>query len=206
MRRGERGFTIAELLVSLAILGMMSVMLLSGVTTGRRVWDRVEARGSDADALATAAARMRTLIETSFPETLFSTGNPTVAFAGNPLGLTFLAAPPAGERPDGPTEYRLSTDASGALMLVRSTGAEPERLLGGVRAAEFAYFGAAAPDDERRWRTTWRDQPRLPELVRVRLTFAPGDRRVWPDLIARPAATLDYACVTDPNSGTCRGR
>jgi general secretion pathway protein J len=205
MRRSERGFTIVELLVSLAILGLMSVMLLSGVTTGRRVWDKVEARGSEADTIASASAQVRTLIETAFPETLFSTGDPSVAFAGNTLGMTFLAAPPAGTA-SGPAEYRLGTDASGALTLVRAGAATPLRLLDGVRATEFAYFGAAAPDNERRWRGAWREQPRLPELVRVRLGFAPGDRRVWPDLVAHPAATLDYACVTDLASGDCRGR
>lgn len=201
----EAGFTLAELLVSLAILGMTSVMLLSGVSTGRRVWDRVETRGAQKDAVAAASARIRSLIETAFPETLFSTGAPSVAFAGNNLGMTFLAAPPSDRRPAGPAEYRLGTDAAGVLTLIRP-GAAPVQLLTGVRSADFAYFGAAPPDNERRWRDGWRQQPRLPELVRVRLEFAPGDTRDWPDLVARPAATIDAACVTDFNSGGCRGR
>jgi hypothetical protein len=44
----------------------------------------------------------------------------------------------------------------------------------------------------------------LPELVRIRVGFAPGDRRVWPDLIIRPAVTIDGTCRVNRTARQCR--
>ena len=55
--------------------------------------------------------------------------------------------------------------------------------------AEFSYFGGDDEDVKPRWRDRWRDPSKLPLLVRVQVTFPPGDRRRWPELVVAPAIT-----------------
>ena len=77
-------------------------------------------------------------------------------------------------------------------------------LVSGAAALTIGYFGVGPPDNERRWRGFWIDRPAAPELVRVRVSFPPGDPRRWPDLIVRPLATVNSACRIDAVTGTCR--
>ena len=84
-------------------------------------------------------------------------------------------------------------------------GWTPTVLLTGVEALEMGYYGAAPPDNQRRWRTQWVERQQPPELIRVRLAFKPGDPRSWPEFIARPAATVNSACRIDSFTGRCSG-
>jgi hypothetical protein len=54
-----------------------------------------------------------------------------------------------------------------------------------VDRLQLAYWGAPSTGAPEGWLAEW-DSPLLPNLIRVRLTFAKGDRRQWPDLIAAP--------------------
>jgi hypothetical protein len=54
-----------------------------------------------------------------------------------------------------------------------------------IERLEFAYRGEPEPGVKRDWLTVW-EGPELPELIRVRLGFAEGRARTWPDLIAAP--------------------
>lgn len=53
-------------------------------------------------------------------------------------------------------------------------------LLEDVNELEIAYFGLAEGEDEPDWHDEWIEQPRLPLLVRIRLTTLD---QAWPDLI-----------------------
>ncbi len=53
-------------------------------------------------------------------------------------------------------------------------------LLEDVNELEIAYFGLAEGEDEPDWHEEWTEQPRLPLLVRIRLTTLD---QAWPDLI-----------------------
>jgi general secretion pathway protein J len=56
-------------------------------------------------------------------------------------------------------------------------------LVGNVARLEIAYWGSISPDQPAAWQARW-DGPAPPELIRIRLIFAKGDKRRWPDLIA----------------------
>ena len=62
-------------------------------------------------------------------------------------------------------------------------------LLDHLANAEFSYFGASDDGAKPRWHDRWRDASKLPLLVRVHVTFPPGDRRIWPELVIAPAIT-----------------
>lgn len=218
MRRDEAGFTLVELLVSLALLAVTATLLLAAVTTGHGIEHRAESAAVAGESIAAAQDVLRDRIETMVAEAVYGAGAPTVDVRGDSSVLTFYATPADAQRPSPPLRFRLLLTRAGELTLFSldplSTRANPDApsvagwaqapLLGSVTRLDIAYFGAAPPDNQRRWRNFWQDRPQLPELVRIRLGFAADDHRIWPDLIVRPAATVNSACRLDRATGRCR--
>lgn len=214
-RRGEAGLTLIELLVALGLLGMLLVMLQDGFVLGHRVWERATSRlGPRIDAVEAAQGLLRDRITRANPA--YSLANQgQVSFTGDAARLSFDAPAPAAMPPGTYLRYTLGLGADGALVLAwkpdtdRSPLVPTARsvLLDGVAGVEIAYFGAARGDRAvARWRDTWRDQPRMPELVRLRVRFPPGDDRIWPELVVGPRATVDAACTWDAAQRGCLGR
>jgi hypothetical protein len=56
-------------------------------------------------------------------------------------------------------------------------------LLEDVARLELAYFGLKAEERAAAWHEEWQGQHLLPRLLRIRVVFAEGDRRAWPELI-----------------------
>jgi hypothetical protein len=74
-----------------------------------------------------------------------------------------------------------------------------------VASVRFAYYGALNPGDAPDWHDSWKDEDKLPDLVRMSMTFS--DTRVgWPDLIVTPLITADESCTFDLLARTCSGR
>lgn len=209
-----RGFSLVELLVSLVILSLASVMLFAGIGGARGLDARLDRANAGIDTVEAAQNIIRAHVERAVPFTRYDATRPYSDFQGSRDTLFFLAPAVEARRPDAITAYRLSLSTGAELVLSTTSDLDPEDrpdrddrvLLTGVAALELAYFGAAPPDGERRWREDWRDVPRPPELVRVRLAFEGGDRRRWPELLARPAATIDTGCVLNIATRKCKGR
>jgi hypothetical protein len=69
-----------------------------------------------------------------------------------------------------------------------SARSEPARhaLVAGLVGVQMDYFGQKAADRDRRWHADWREQPALPDLVRIAFERRAG-QRPWPPLIVQPA-------------------
>jgi general secretion pathway protein J len=133
--------------------------------------------------------------------------------------VSFFAPAPPAQRPSTVARYRLVRTAPGDIVLYSvsdlsdrvnayapgEAGWTPTVLLTGVEALEMGYYGAAPPDNQRRWRSQWVERQQPPELIRVRIAFKPGDPRSWPEFVARPAATVNSACRIDSFTGRCSG-
>jgi general secretion pathway protein J len=211
----EAGFSIVELLVSLLILSMLVLMLTTGLGTGRRVWERMDSSALSIESIEGAQTLLRDRIERIYGATRFDSAAPYADFRGLPNRINFLAPPPEVARPQALRRYDLSLDSNGNLLLSSwsDVAADPHNpvvttvvVLRAVQGLDIAYFGTAEPDLTPRWRPTWDHQPAPPRLVRVRLAFAPGDRREWPDMIVKPAADVDIRCILDIATGRCGGR
>jgi len=213
-RAGTAGFALIEALASLVIVGLLSVMLIQGVVTGRRVWERLDTRGAALEAVDGAQTVLRQRIEQLYPATLYGHAETEIDMQGGPESLAFLSSPAQAQRPAPLRRFLLNVTAGQDLVLSSTndvaTSGQPgvthQVLLTGVRQIDIAYFGPAAPDLSRRWRSTWTEQTLPPELIRVRIDFESGDPRVWPDLIVRPRATMDSGCILSASTSHCRGR
>lgn len=211
----ERGFALIEVIASLVILMMISVLLISGVHTGQRVWERLDRRTVAGEAVAGAQDLLRERIERAYASTRFDASTPYTEFDGDPDRLRFIAPPPPAQQPQPLRRYSLDLAANGDLVLSSwsDLAADPDRpqisgvvVLRGVQAVEIGYFGPMAGDVSARWRTRWHAQPAPPRLLRIRLRFRQGDVRFWPELLIHPAADVDFRCTLDASTGRCAGR
>lgn len=208
------GFTLVELLASLAVLALLSLLLVEGMSGRSLAWTRMDRDTATGETTEAVQGLLADRVAHIWPLTIFYIRPPGPDFDGRVAQVVFLAPPPEAQGPGPLRRYRLSLDAGGDLDLdsLSDLSLDPERwstrqvLLQGVQTLDLAYFGAAGPDHAPRWRTEWRQQPFMPALVRIRVAFADGDRRRWPDLIIRPMADIDTNCGLVIATGGCRAR
>lgn len=166
------GFTLVEVMVALALAGLVSLVMLQGIALAARGLDRLSQRSERLDerrglemllgrALATAVA---------VPP---SDGAP--AFVGRPTSVAFLSVVDDG----GPGLYRLTLALGRAgsqpavtLARQRAEGAtlprrEESVLVHDVRAFGIAYFGAFSPGTNPAWHRHWDGVSYPPQLVRI---------------------------------------
>ncbi|MGI9375010.1 MAG: prepilin-type N-terminal cleavage/methylation domain-containing protein [Tsuneonella suprasediminis] len=215
--RAEAGFTLIEMLVSLGLLGMAAVLLMQGLASAGLIAQRSRATRGSLDEIVAAQNVLRTTIERLRPITRTDSAIPIVELRGTAGVLTFVGPPFDREAPDALQRFRLTRTASGDLVLYtahsRKLGIDrsgtdlvgwiPNRLLTGVRDLSISYFGPPRPGAARAWQDRWWDRSTTPELVRIRVAFGNGDRRIWPDLFVRPRATSHGPCRIDAVTGKC---
>lgn len=194
----QTGFTLLEVLVVLVVLGFLVIGLTQGVRAGLAMWD-AQTRRVGATSELDAAARVLRVVMTGIPAGPAGGINPApdagMQIEGRPDSLAFV-----GDLPDGLGTSRraeIKIELNHGNLVLRwtphrhelSTAPPPEpietELIRGVERLNLAYWGAPGPGQPSGWQAQW-DGPGIPELIRVRLGFAKGDRRRWPDLIAAP--------------------
>lgn len=209
-RRADTGFTLVEGLVAVALLGLAGAMIVQGLAVGQRLW-RGEARlAAEGQEVETAQTILRGRIERARPITRYAEGKARADLDGASDTFDFIALPLDAERPATLRRYELLRTDTGELVLDSTPwrGGEPQRqvLMRSVESLDLAYFGSTRQDPQPQWRDDWSGDAGPPRLVRVRVTFDRGDRRVWPELVVQPATTVDSACEVDADTGECRGR
>lgn len=216
---GEAGFTLIELLVSLALVALLSVLLLDGIRSGLTSWQRSARLASDIDETLTIQSFLRRLIEDTYPlYVLDDHRKGYVEFEGSAQSISFLSSTPVALGGAGRTKYHLSIEQqNGQRNLVLSHRMElsdpnspsvtPHRtLLSNVETVTFSYFSKSGIDSEGQWIGSWAGRARLPQLVRIQVSFSQGDPRSWPELVVAPRISMDVSCVYDPLTKACRGR
>ena len=182
------GFTLLEVVVALALLGLLLVMLGQGVLVGTRataVHHRIVQAQLD---IAPVEHALRQMIERMDPGVYPQ----PPAILGTARALAFTT-----ELPDAATGGMMVADvrldaAEGSLLLWWTPHGRgvpfaappaPQRtvLLEHVAGLELDY---AAKGAGAAWQAGW-NPPSLPGLVRMRLVPAQGTR-AWPPIIARP--------------------
>lgn len=202
---GAHGFTLVELLVALTLLGLLMVALFGGLQLGARAWETTGERLDDSARLQLVQDFLRTRMSQAYPlEIAGEAGAPGLAFSGAPDRLAFVTVLPQHlapglhlltlalvERDDRVhllLTWRPLAPEDEAEIEAEGEAAAGERiLLRDVTGLELAYFGAPGARAPPAWYSFWDAAVlRLPELIRLRVTFPAGDRRHWPDLVVRP--------------------
>jgi general secretion pathway protein J len=196
--RWRTGFTLLEMLVVLAVLGLLVVGLTQGVRASLTLWGAQTRRIGETGELDAGARILRTLLSGI-------SASPSGGLAPGPAGSTEIKGGPdslafIGDLPTGLGTTRranITLELRQGRLVLRWTPRRHEltsvpapepietEVIRGVERLDLAYWGSPSPDQPAGWQTQW-DGPEIPELIRLRLGFAKGDRRRWPDLIAAP--------------------
>lgn len=180
MRPRQGGFTLLEVLVGVAVLGLIIGVLYGGVSFALQAaqrQDAVLAKTGDYDAVNRALRRLIAEADAGGPG--------IVPLRGSPGRMTFSSRMPDAA---GGGAADMAVGITGGTVVLRWTPHRPGRPLGpapaarevelllGAQRVELSYWGASG------WHGEWAEAI-LPALVRLRVVFAPDDARHWPDMV-----------------------
>ena len=200
MNTGSRGYTLLEVLISLAIFGVLLVELGEGWDYGLHM-RTVQARIIEADGDRDAVNRLlRTLVTHMDPGSVETPPNVrgtrsqlafTTELPGTIAGTTSRRADVAMMvDPRHELVLRVVPHAH-AVEIGRPATPSTSVLLAGVAGIHLSYY-AMDGSGGAGWADSW-TQDRLPLLVRIRIEFPPGDPRQWPDIVVEPVQSRPRA-------------
>lgn len=181
MIRRPAGFTLLELMISIALISLIIVIMASAMRLSYRSIDKGEARSAYLERLKVTFSLMESQIQSAIPLTrhedeagrvFFEGSADTVKFASN-YSLT------EGQRGYVMVTYktRSGDDGTRALYIEENTiGVENAReikLLEGIKGVSFEYFRKESDAEEVQgeWVGEWTDELLFPRKIRITLTF-----------------------------------
>ena len=189
------GFTLAEIVVAIAILAVLLAVVYAGYGLGVRSWKRGEQIHGAVSELRLAGSFVRARVEQAYPLITVAGSAQRLRFNGEPHRLTFVTWLPGYLGEGGLYEVVFAMDAreTGAdlsmsrrrLSLTLEGRRDPDRqrrlLVRDLSKVQFDYFGSDVDGVPPGWHSRWYARQRLPRLVRLRMT----SRRVgeWPAIV-----------------------
>ncbi len=192
-RRGACGFTLLEVLASLALLALLMVGVYSGIRTATVSVRAGTALIDRSDQIRSAQRVLRRELAQILSQRIGSTAEGVpVVFVGMPREMRYVAPLPGYLGRLGPQLQRLQLvdDGAGGLRLELSLAllppdgrgpqplGEPQVLLDHILEGNFSYNGVDGDNEVVGWSQTWADGRRVPQLVRVALHVAGTES--WP--------------------------
>lgn len=205
-RKNQAGFTLLELLVALTLLGLVLAVVFGELRFAARAWDATDAKLDRNSELLSVHSFLRQRfqqIHVTAQNRRPEDDDSPVVFDGNSRSMVFLGTMPANISDGGFYEISLSSetgedgnnlflswrpfDQDGTARVADS----PENsriLLANIDGVRFSYFGRTGESVAPQWWDIWPSRDAAPALIRMEVTFADGDRRSWPELVAAPAS------------------
>jgi prepilin-type N-terminal cleavage/methylation domain-containing protein len=209
----QRGFTLLELLISVALLALLTTFLFEGLRLVTHGLGPQSDRLDRASRIAVAQNFLRAQLADARPVLERASGWKSIEFDGRPDGIDFVSVAPESVSLAGLEALSVVFDkgagARGGELLLRwrryegtpspiASDVRNSRLLENVRSAEFAYFGVASPNQPPTWHAAWQNMAYLPSLVRLSLEF--WDAQRMPELVV--ALRLSPAAASPPIQGS----
>jgi prepilin-type N-terminal cleavage/methylation domain-containing protein len=189
----DEGFSLAELLVSLALLGLISALIAAGLGAGNKIWGRSEEISQAQRLQFEAEAGLTRLL--SGLEPLRLANSRTLDFKGTATSLEGIVTLPAHIGLGGLYRLRLFLDPKEhqlALSLAAEgkdnrTEGELTTVATGAGGIEIRYFGAKGGRQDA-WYPSWENEERLPKLLAFKIKPLKPEL-AWPEFMI--AARLD---------------
>lgn len=207
-----RGFTLVEVLVALAILGLTSTLLAVALRNSQLVLTRVVGGGNADRELVDFQNTLRLWLGSAHPFPPNRTPGQTIyALHGTSNEIIFSAPLTASEGQNDLYRIKIYLDGSSKSV---SAGIEPDRfsidvpserislsLIRNVEALEFSYLDWEDTDN---WHATWEGRDNLPAAIKVSIAFLEGDAPKFHMLAVYLKVTGQQICRFDPVVRRCR--
>ena len=208
-----RGFTLIEVLISIALLSIAFSLLLNGFRFTIKAWDAGEVASHRMSDLQVVHRVFNNMLGRAFPVTIADDSDPLFAFEGDPHSLRFAAFLPPYPASGGlyTIELFLRSEDEDELLIMKRTAFDEERffeespggeetiLLKTKRDLSFAYFNGIAGEAE--WSNHWERTNQYPRMVK--LAFGDGEY-FWPDILVPIRIDMDTACIFPDLGRYCR--
>jgi general secretion pathway protein J len=189
----EAGMTLVELLVTLTLLGIMSVALMGSLQFGARAWEASE-RGSDAqDEVLLAHGFLWRELEQAAAKPNFGEVDEDGkgSFTGDGRSLQFIAPWLGALGQGGLYRFGVELRDSDVVVMWQPLELEQDRaeieglsgervILEDVETITFQYFGVGEDDIDPAWHAEWREEELVPRLVKLEVLFETGSQKNWP--------------------------
>jgi len=221
MTRPQRGFTLIELVVAMALLGTMMLLLYSGLSFSVRSWDAGDVNGRRTADRRIGENFLRREISELFPMRWKEPNVVKFAFEGEKDHLRFVSSRPAGIAQGGLSLVSLEVlDEGGGsrkrnLVMRRAMPDEEQKsfapldkaeatvMIAGVQGVTFEYFGSENDFTPPQWSDTWKPANRVPEAIRLRIV---GDDGPLPEMAVRISLGEEAGCLENAFQRNCRPR
>ena len=186
-RRGGAGFTLLEVIVALAVLGLILAGLAQAARFGMNAWGLENRLADKADELERVDRVIRNLVEQAAP----AVSNGDKPFSGQEHRMLFITQLP--DQPEDQPVHRAQVSvgvddrhrlvikwqpAANAAPLLPLPAPREVVLAEGVERIDIAYRQAVSEGGK--WTKTWSDSA-LPILVQIHFLLQ-NEHRKWPDM------------------------
>jgi prepilin-type N-terminal cleavage/methylation domain-containing protein len=211
-----RGFTLIEVLVSLAVMSLIGCVLVASLQIGGHTWQRVTREAADAEEIRRAQDFLRQRLSSMYPFARSESALPQpAAFVGAEDALEF-SGPGTSGLGEALVRYQITLSDDGVRSMQvryrrdRNGLPDPlaptwrtETLLNRISSLSFQFW-QSGPGSGGQWLANWSGQHRTPRLIRVDVRFPANDRRRWPPLFIEPRIDTNTECAFDVVSQRCR--
>lgn len=228
--RGQRGFTLVELLMAITLLAMILTLAYQGLRVGTQAVSRGEELVDRTNRMRIVHQFLRNQLSRVLPLALGSNEDAdgeapaVIMFEGEDDRMRFVAPMPGYLSRGGPHEQVLALRrGSNGMELVfahRLLGSfedgdalddrdnPPIVLIDGIESGRFNYLTIDEEGEPTDWSPDWEDPSVTPLMVQVDLTMNSDSRLVWPILEVAPlidgTATRRNRSLVIPNQPTRR--
>ena len=182
-RRDIRGFTLLELMISIAIVGLIVVIVSAAMKLGIESVDKGERRINSLERIRTSLQIIDSQIQSMIPLTYDDDGERKPYFSAGRESLQFATNYSIWGGAQGYTvvTYSVENDSSGrktmkaSESIVGMSNSRETGLLGSYDQIYFEYFYKGPTDEEGSWTEEWTDETNIPPKIKLHLVSGMRD-------------------------------
>jgi len=200
--KGDRGFTLLELLISITMLALILVIIFGAARLGFRSVESAERKMEGLERKRMSLSFITSQIGSHVPLTYDDNGTKRFYFSGLSEAMEFSTNYSiwGGQKGYVNVTYRVEADSGRKQSLfvsessVVQEGVRETKLLEGLDSISFEYYYKDPTEENGEWVEEWTDDQVTPEKVRLRLVE--GTRSVSLIIPMRVKGTLSQAGLT----------
>ena len=186
IRNCQKGFTLLELTVSIAILGLIVLIVAAAMRLGYRTVDSGEKRIESLERMRASVNIVDSQIQSEMPLTYDDEGETKFYFKGERKFMQFATNYSiwGGEKGYVVAAYKVESGDDGKEVLYVSeniVGVESKRetkLFDNFETIYFEYFFKDPTEEEGEWVEQWTDEVNIPEKIKLHLVEGTMDRSI----------------------------